>query len=39
MKIIVIGATGTIGRAVVEALDPRHEIIQVGKHSGDEHVV
>jgi NAD(P)-dependent dehydrogenase (short-subunit alcohol dehydrogenase family) len=34
MKIIVIGASGTIGRAVVEELSPRHEIIQVGKSSG-----
>lgn len=38
MKVIVVGATGTIGRAVVEALDPRHEIIQVAKHSGELHV-
>jgi len=28
MRILVIGATGTIGRAVVEALAPRHELIQ-----------
>lgn len=34
MKIIVIGASGTIGRAVVEELSSRHEIIQVGKNSG-----
>jgi NAD(P)-dependent dehydrogenase (short-subunit alcohol dehydrogenase family) len=34
MKIIVIGASGTIGRAVVEELAPRHEIIQVGKTHG-----
>ncbi len=27
MRILVIGATGTIGRAAVEALTPRHEII------------
>jgi NAD(P)-dependent dehydrogenase (short-subunit alcohol dehydrogenase family) len=27
MRILVIGATGTIGRAVVEALSPRHEIV------------
>ena len=27
MRILVIGATGTIGRAVVESLAPRHEII------------
>ncbi len=35
MKIIVIGASGTIGKAVVAELSPRHEIIKVGKSSGD----
>lgn len=35
MKIIVIGASGTIGKAVVAELSPRHEIITVGKASGD----
>lgn len=34
MKIIVIGANGAIGRAIVEELAPRHEIVQVGKTSG-----
>ena len=34
MKIIVIGATGTIGKAVVEQLGQRHEIITVGGSSG-----
>jgi NAD(P)-dependent dehydrogenase (short-subunit alcohol dehydrogenase family) len=29
MRVIVVGATGTIGRAVVEALTPRHEIVAV----------
>lgn len=29
MKIIVIGATGTIGRAVVQAIGNRHEVIPV----------
>jgi NAD(P)-dependent dehydrogenase (short-subunit alcohol dehydrogenase family) len=29
MKIIVIGATGTIGRAVVQAIGGRHEVIPV----------
>ncbi|MDB5894062.1 MAG: short chain dehydrogenase, partial [Rhodoferax sp.] len=33
MKILVIGASGTIGRAVVEALSPRHEIVQAGRQS------
>lgn len=35
MKIIVVGATGTIGSAVVKELSPRHEIIKVGSKSGD----
>ena len=35
MKIVVIGAGGTIGRAAVAELAPRHEIIQVGKTRGD----
>ena len=35
MKIIVIGATGTIGRAVVDGLSGRHEVIKVGNRRGD----
>ncbi|ARG97834.1 short chain dehydrogenase [Legionella micdadei] len=35
MKIIVIGASGTIGRAVVSELQTRHEIIKAGFTSGD----
>ena len=35
MKIIIIGANGTVGRTAVEALSSRHEIIAVGKTSGD----
>lgn len=31
MKIIVIGATGTIGKAVAEALAPRHEVVRVSR--------
>lgn len=34
MKVIVIGASGTIGKAVVEQLGKRHEIVTVGSHSG-----
>src|SRR4051812_33018606 len=34
MKIIVIGATGTIGKAVTEQLALRHEVIKVGKSRG-----
>lgn len=35
MKIIVVGATGIIGSAVVSELSSRHEIVKVGKNSGD----
>jgi uncharacterized protein YbjT (DUF2867 family) len=38
MRIIVIGATGTIGKAVVEALAGKHEVVQVG-HEGGEYQV
>lgn len=35
MKIIVIGATGTIGKHVVKALEKGDDIIKVGSKSGD----
>ncbi|MDD2051632.1 short chain dehydrogenase [Pseudomonas putida] len=35
MKIILIGAHGTIGSAVDRELSPRHEIIRAGRSSGD----
>ncbi|HEX8615453.1 MAG TPA: short chain dehydrogenase [Telluria sp.] len=35
MKIIVIGASGTIGTAVSTHLSARHEIVTVGANSGD----
>jgi NAD(P)-dependent dehydrogenase (short-subunit alcohol dehydrogenase family) len=35
MRIIVVGATGTIGKAVVAALAKRHEIVQVGHRGGE----
>ncbi len=35
MKIVIIGATGTIGKAVVAALSSEHELIKVAKSSGD----
>jgi NAD(P)-dependent dehydrogenase (short-subunit alcohol dehydrogenase family) len=38
MRIIIIGAAGTIGKAVVEALAERHEIVRVGRRSGDHQV-
>lgn len=37
MKIVIIGAEGTMGKAVVAELAPRHEIIKVGRRSGDYH--
>lgn len=35
MKVVVVGGPGTIGRAVVERLQPRHELISVGHTRGD----
>jgi NAD(P)-dependent dehydrogenase (short-subunit alcohol dehydrogenase family) len=35
MKILVIGATGTIGRAVVEELAQRHEVIAAAKSKAE----
>ncbi len=35
MKIIIIGASGTIGKAVTEALGARHQVVKVGKTRGD----
>ena len=35
MKIVIIGASGTIGQAVVDELSPRHEILKVGNTRGE----
>ncbi len=35
MKIIHFGATGTLGKYVCEELGSRHEIVRVGRKSGD----
>ncbi len=35
MKIIIIGATGTIGSSVVKTMQEQHQIIQVGLNHGD----
>jgi len=35
MKIVIVGATGAVGRTAVEALAGRHELIRVGRSSGD----
>ena len=31
MKIVVVGSTGTIGAAVVNALEPKHEVVRVSR--------
>ncbi|HYW02466.1 MAG TPA: short chain dehydrogenase [Gammaproteobacteria bacterium] len=38
MKVLVIGGTGTIGRAVVTALQSRHDVIAAGHTGGDPRV-
>lgn len=35
MKVIVVGAAGAVGQAAVAGLGGRHEIIAVGRNSGD----
>ena len=35
MKIIIVGASGRIGKEVDKALSGNHDIIRVGAHSGD----
>lgn len=35
MKILIVGAGGTIGRAVAQTLGARHTIVAVGRSSGD----
>src|ERR1700752_827805 len=35
MKIIIIGAAGTLGKAVVEELGKRHEIVHAGRSGAD----
>lgn len=38
MRILIIGATGTIGGAVVAALQGRHELVLASHREGPEHV-
>jgi len=38
MKVVVIGASGTIGQAIVSELGARHEIVEVGKTRGQHQV-
>ena len=35
MKIIIVGASGTIGKTIASALEKDHEVIKVGSKSGD----
>lgn len=35
MRILVVGAAGTVGHAAVKALSARHEIIRAGRSAGD----
>jgi NAD(P)-dependent dehydrogenase (short-subunit alcohol dehydrogenase family) len=35
MRVIVLGASGIIGREVVNLMQPSHEVISVGRSSGD----
>ena len=38
MRIILVGASGDIGRLALAELEPRHEVISAGRASGDIHV-
>jgi NAD(P)-dependent dehydrogenase (short-subunit alcohol dehydrogenase family) len=38
MRILLVGATGTIGRAVAAALRDRHEVIEASRHKAAQHV-
>jgi len=35
MRILVVGASGTVGQAAVRALAPRHQIVTAGRSGGD----
>jgi NAD(P)-dependent dehydrogenase (short-subunit alcohol dehydrogenase family) len=37
MKVVVVGASGAVGNTAVTALSVRHELIHVGRASGDVH--
>jgi NAD(P)-dependent dehydrogenase (short-subunit alcohol dehydrogenase family) len=38
MKILLIGASGTVGSAIAQELGQRHEIVRIGRNSGEERV-
>lgn len=35
MKILLIGASGTIGKRIVKAMSPKHEIVKASRKGGD----
>jgi NAD(P)-dependent dehydrogenase (short-subunit alcohol dehydrogenase family) len=35
MKIVIVGATGTIGREVTKSFEKEHDVVRVGSKSGD----
>ena len=35
MRVIIVGAGGVLGQTVVAALESRHDIVKVGRKSGD----
>ena len=35
MKVIIVGGNGALGKTAVDALSSRHEVIKVGRSSGD----
>jgi NAD(P)-dependent dehydrogenase (short-subunit alcohol dehydrogenase family) len=35
MRLLLVGASGTVGQAVAKVLAPHHELISAGRHSGD----
>jgi len=38
MRVIIVGAGGAVGKTALAALSGRHEIIRVGRSSGDVHM-
>lgn len=38
MKVLLVGASGTIGKAIIQELAPRHEIIEAGRNHSQHQV-
>lgn len=38
MRILLVGATGTIGRAVAALLRPRHDVVEASRHKARYHI-